>query len=131
MSIAPDKPFVSCVDKRMLMNERIKKVMDTKLLAGIQSLEKATNFRCDSVMNTIKSMKTRNKAGVISNERYTDRNARSPEKTLSKPITNVFVARSAFEKYKEMDGLRMADCIGDRGSSFSKEFPSVITYADL
>lgn len=41
------------------------------------------------------------------------------------------MARTAFEKYKEMGSVLLADSIGDRGSTFSKQYPQVIAYADL
>ena len=48
----------------------------------------------------------------------------------SHPFDRVFVARSSFGNYKEVE-RRLVDQIGDTGSSRLQGYPMVETYADI
>lgn len=140
--------FLSVVDRRMKQQDRQRRVRDNQLQEGLEKLHKSSNFKNESVLHTIKAMRPSHRGGVIPIERPITKPGQqpSPQKPRnqspqrssvasrgrqSPASLKAFVARTAFEKYKEMGSVLLADSIGDRGSTFSKQYPQVIAYADL
>ena len=127
--------FLSVEDRKMRVKARQRMVRDAQLKLALQSLERAQYIKCNSMLDNMRFAfsplaKARSPPTQVNQSlgpSPSHRNLHSPQSRQLSPVCS----RKIFERYKDAGGMGLADELGDKGSSYSKRYPRVITYADL